>query len=54
MAERSDQMIKIPAGNYAIGSDSFYPEEAPVRSIEIRSFLIDAAPVTNAEFAHFV
>ena len=54
MTDRRDRMITIPAGDYAIGSDSFYPEEAPVRSIEIRSFLIDAAPVTNAQFVRFV
>ena len=49
-----DGMIAIPAGNYQVGSDRFYPEEAPVRQVSIDSFEIDPAPVTNAEFLKFV
>ena len=49
-----DGMIAIPAGDYQVGSDRFYPEEAPVRQISIDSFEIDLAPVTNAEFQQFV
>lgn len=47
-------MIIIPSGEYSIGSDSFYPEESSVRSIQIKSFKIDETPVTNAEFPRFV
>ena len=47
-------MVAIPAGNYQVGSDRFYPEEAPVRQVSIDSFEIDLAPVTNAEFQQFV
>jgi formylglycine-generating enzyme required for sulfatase activity len=47
-------MVAIPAGNYQVGSERFYPEEAPVRQISIDSFEIDLAPVTNAEFQQFV
>ena len=49
-----DGMIAIPAGNYQVGSDRFYPEEAPVRQVSIDSFEIDPAPVTNSEFLKFV
>lgn len=49
-----DGMIAIPAGSYQVGSDRFYPEEAPVRQVSIASFEIDQAPVTNAEFLQFV
>ena len=49
-----DGMIAIPAGDYQVGSDRFYPEEAPVRQVSIASFEIDQAPVTNAEFLQFV
>ncbi len=49
-----DGMVAIPAGNYQVGSERFYPEEAPVRQISIDSFEIDLAPVTNAEFQQFV
>tara|TARA_B100000405_G_scaffold188029_1_gene131756 strand:- start:222 stop:1046 length:825 start_codon:yes stop_codon:yes gene_type:complete len=47
-------MVAIPAGDYQVGSDRFYPEEAPVRQVSIASFEIDQAPVTNAEFQQFV
>ena len=47
-------LVQIPAGRYRIGSDRFYPEEAPSREIEIASFLIERTPVTNHQFAAFV
>ena len=53
-SNRRDGMIAIPAGNYQVGSDRFYPEEAPVRQVSIASFEIDQAPVTNSEFMQFV
>ena len=49
-----DGMVAIPAGDYQVGSDRFYPEESPVRQVSIASFEIDQAPVTNAEFQKFV
>lgn len=49
-----DGMVAIPAGDYQVGSNRFYPEEAPVRQVSIVSFEIDQAPVTNAEFQQFV
>ena len=54
MIDRVKEMVQIPAGEYRVGSDSFYPEEAPVRSIHVGAFALDVAPVTNAEFARFV
>jgi formylglycine-generating enzyme len=47
-------MIAIPGGAFAMGSDRFYPEEAPVRRVRVDPFRIDATPVTNAQFAAFV
>ncbi len=49
-----DGMVAIPAGDYQVGSDRFYPEESPPRQVSIDSFEIDLAPVTNAEFQQFV
>ena len=37
-----------------MGSEEFYPEERPVRSVETRGFWIDRCPVTVAEFRRFV
>ena len=54
MSNCRDGMITIPAGDYQVGSDRFYPEEAPIRQVSIDSFQIDHAPVTNAEFLQFV
>ena len=47
-------MVRIPSGTFAMGSERYYPEEAPVRRVRVDSFWIDEAPVTNAEFADFV
>ena len=37
-----------------MGSENFYPEEAPVRQVRVDTFWIDETPVTNAEFSRFV
>ena len=37
-----------------MGSERFYPEEAPVRQVSVDSFWIDTTPVTNRQFAAFV
>ncbi|MEH3107527.1 MAG: formylglycine-generating enzyme family protein [Sphingomonas fennica] len=47
-------MRRIPGGTFAMGSDRFYPEEAPVRRVRVDPFQIDATPVTNRDFARFV
>ena len=54
MTDRQGRMVLVPGGEYRVGSDSFYPEESPVRSIQVDPFLLDVAPVTNADFARFV
>ena len=47
-------MIKIPAGSFRMGSEGFYPEEAPIREIEVSGFAIDRGPVTVDQFTRFV
>jgi formylglycine-generating enzyme required for sulfatase activity len=47
-------MRAIPGGMFAMGSEAFYPEEAPVRTVAVEGFLIDEHPVTNLEFGRFV
>ena len=49
-----DGMRKVPGGSFAMGSEAFYPEESPVRQVEVGDFLIDEHPVTVAEFRRFV
>jgi formylglycine-generating enzyme required for sulfatase activity len=47
-------MVKAPGGEFWMGSDRFYAEEAPRRRVRVSPFWIDEAPVTNREFATFV
>ncbi|HEX7854289.1 MAG TPA: formylglycine-generating enzyme family protein [Sphingobium sp.] len=47
-------MRLIRGGAFRMGSEDFYPEEAPVRSVTVGDFWMDEAPVTNADFAAFV
>ncbi len=47
-------MVRIPGGEFAMGSDEFYPDEAPVRRVMVNGFLIDPYPVTNDQYAGFV
>lgn len=47
-------MIRIEDGMFTMGSEAFYPEEAPRRKVYVDGFWIDEAPVTNAQFAEFV
>lgn len=56
MAQRSERedMVRIPGGSFLMGSERFYPEEAPVRETSVEPFWIDAFAVTNREFSRFV
>jgi formylglycine-generating enzyme required for sulfatase activity len=54
MSDANDSMVRIPAGEFSMGSDSFYPEERPVRRVAVEEFWIDRYAVTVAEFRRFV
>lgn len=57
MQERDDRlagMVCIPAGHARLGSARHYPEEAPVREVDVAAFWIDTHPVTNRAFGRFV
>ncbi|KTT51880.1 gliding motility-associated lipoprotein GldK [Pseudomonas oryzihabitans] len=47
-------MVRIPEGEFSYGSTRFYDEERSVVQSRVSAFLIDAHPVTNAQFARFV
>jgi sulfatase modifying factor 1 len=49
-----DGMVWIAGGEFSMGSESFYPEERPVRRVGVEGFWIDRYQVTNAAFARFV
>ena len=48
-----DDMVRIEGGEFAMGSNDFYPEERPVRRAEAGAFFIDRHPVTNEDFSRF-
>jgi formylglycine-generating enzyme required for sulfatase activity len=49
-----EEMVRIQGGQFNMGSDDHYDEEKPVHRVKVHAFLMDAAPVTNAEFSAFV
>lgn len=50
----TEAMVRLEGGVFSMGSDRFYPEEAPVRRVRVDPFWIDETPVTNRRFADFV
>ncbi|OBA89053.1 sulfatase-modifying factor 1 [Mycobacteriaceae bacterium 1482268.1] len=48
------ELVEVPGGSFRMGSTSFYPEEAPIHTVQVTSFAIERHPVTNAQFAEFV
>src|ERR1700730_2118180 len=47
-------MVWIAGGEFRMGSDAHYPEEAPAHRVRVNGFFIDPCPVTNRQFAAFV
>jgi formylglycine-generating enzyme len=47
-------MVRVPGGSFLMGSEDFYPEERPVRRVEVDGFWMDSRPVTVAQFRRFV
>ena len=50
----AEAMRWVPGGTMRMGDERFYPEERPVRRVEVGAFWIDEHPVTVAEFRRFV
>ena len=47
-------MVLVPGGSFLMGSLEFYPEEKPVRKVEVSDLWVDEHQVTNAQFRRFV
>ena len=47
-------MVWIPGGEFAMGSDRHYREEAPAHLTSVDGFWIDKTTATNGQFADFV
>lgn len=50
----TDGMRYLEGGAFLMGSDRFYPEEAPASRVRVEGFWIDETPVTNRAFGHFI
>jgi formylglycine-generating enzyme len=38
-------IVEIPAGRFRMGCADFYPEERPVREVQVEAFAIGRSPV---------
>ena len=47
-------MVWIAGGEFRMGSDEHYPEEAPAHSVTVEGFWMDRYTVPNADFRRFV
>lgn len=47
-------MVWIPGGAFMMGSNDYYPEEAPAHEVSVDGFWMDQYTVTNAQFSRFV
>jgi formylglycine-generating enzyme len=48
------ELVELDGGSFRMGSTQFYPEEAPVHTVDVGPFAVERHPVTNAQFAAFV
>ncbi len=49
-----EDMVLVPGGEFTMGSDDHYAEEAPTHRVRVSGFRIERHQVTNARFAAFV
>ncbi len=47
-------MVRIAGGTFVMGSENFYPEEAPTHRVEVGDIWMDRHLVTNRDFRRFV
>ena len=54
MTSLDHDLVPLPGGTFAMGSDEFYPDEEPVHEREVAPFRIGRYAVTNEQYATFV
>lgn len=47
-------MVWIPGNTFTMGSDHYYPEEAPAHQVTVDGFWMDKYNVTNKDFKEFI
>jgi formylglycine-generating enzyme required for sulfatase activity len=53
-SSRYTDMVWVPGGEFMMGSNAHYPEEAPAHRVRIDGFWMDKFTVTNRDFERFV
>lgn len=48
------ELVPLSGGEFTMGHDDGYPEEAPARRVAVSAFAVERHPVTNVQFAAFV
>ncbi|NOZ61426.1 MAG: formylglycine-generating enzyme family protein [Calditrichaeota bacterium] len=48
------EMVRVPAGNFLMGSEDFEFDERPAHKVFLDEYWIDKYPVTNARYARFL
>lgn len=48
------KLVKIPTGSFNMGSDNGYCDEEPIHEVMLKSFWMQEAPVTFAQWDYFV
>ena len=49
----ANEVVELDGGEFVMGSDDHYPEEAPAHRVRVERFAIDRYEVTNRRFADF-
>lgn len=55
--DKFNRLVRVADGEYSIGTDDramAYDNERPRHTVTVAAFEIDAAPVTNAAYTHFI
>jgi formylglycine-generating enzyme required for sulfatase activity len=47
-------MVRVPAGEFRMGSDTQNPDERPLRTVRLDAFWVDRYEVTNSQYRDFV
>ncbi len=50
----ANTFVFVPGGGFQMGSNDYYPDEAPIRDVVMEGFWIRRTEITNAEFRAFV
>jgi len=54
LGDQPNPMIKIPAGEFTLGSDNRMPDEGPKHKVYLETFYIDQYEVTNLQYQRFI